>query len=114
MDAYVHLEHFEPRSGQGTHEPVNVTLACEDCDALKANLTTDDLADILADADGFFTGHGRHREQREKLQAFAEVFAPRILGLSGYAARHDVSMRNARTHWEELRRSYRLTWQTSN
>lgn len=112
--ADAHVEHFEPRSNAGTHEPANVTLSCASCDELKSHLTGDDFQAILDDADSFFAAHGRERKRPEQLEEFAEIHYPRVAGFGGYAQRHGIEVRQAREHWETLKRHYRRKWQTSS
>lgn len=114
LNAGAHVEHFEPRSNAGTHEPANVTLSCANCDELKSHLTGDDFQAILDDADSFFAAHGREGKRREQLEEFAEIYYPRIAGLGGYTQRHGIQIRQAHGHWETLKGHYRRKWQVSN
>ena len=114
MRGHVHLEHFEPRSHEGTHEPGNIRLACRQCNLLKSSLTDDDMVAILENPDGFFRGRSWSRTRVRQLEEFAEIYYPRTAGLSGYADRQCIRVRDARNHWEQRREQYRAKWQAPN
>lgn len=111
LNGEVHLEHFDPRSNKGVNEPGNITLACKQCNLLKSNLTDEDFIQILTAPDDFFFNKGYNKIRVEQLRDFAEIYYPRIEGLSGYAKRHDISSNNIRIHWDGLRQRYREKWQ---
>lgn len=113
MKGKVHLEHFIPRKEGGIHQPVNITLACRQCNTLKSSLTDEDMLKILNDPAGFFSGRRYNIKRKEQLIDFAEIYYPRIAGLHGYAERHVISGHRIRNHWEELRRCYREKWQNT-
>ncbi len=103
----VHLEHFRPRSMGGEHHPVNITLACDQCNRLKSNLEAEDFERMLNEPDHFFADRPRLRSLRRKLIAFAEISAPHYKGLSWIGERFNVPSTEWRRRWEDLRASYR-------
>ena len=111
MNGKVHLEHFEPRIEGGIHQPINITLACKQCNQIKSRLTDKDMLLVLNDPASFFSGRRFSDMRKKQLIDFAETYYPRIAGLQGYAERHGLREQNIRSHWEELRRRYRDKWQ---
>ena len=113
MKGKVHLEHFEPRTEGGPHLPGNITLACEQCNHLKSNLTDEDMMQVLNDSERFFATRKWSEKRKKQLIDFADIYYPKIAGLSGFANRHGINEPRIRYHWEELRRNYRDKWQSS-
>lgn len=111
MKGEIHLEHFQPRSHSGTHEPANITLACRQCNLLKSDLTKQDMLAVLESPDEFFDQRRWGTRRTSQLKDFAEIYYPRIAGLPCYANRHGIDRRHARNHWDALRANYRTKWQ---
>lgn len=106
----IHLEHFEPRRNEGENEPGNITLACKDCNLLKSDLTSEDFIQILNEPNSFFLLRKVNDNRQKQLIEFAEIYYPRIAGLSEYAKRHNINDHNIRAHWENLRQKFRNHW----
>ena len=89
---------------------VNLTLACDNCNRLKSNLTAGDFAQILEDPDAFFARVPRFRSRRAQLLDFAALAMPRYQGLDWIGGRFGTPRPEWRRKWEELRSAYRVKW----
>ena len=113
LSGNVHLEHFEPRAGGGEHVPVNVTIACRECNMLKRDLQDSDFDLILTTPETFRVAHPSMTSRKyQQLTEFAEIIAPRYKGLGWIIERFGVSSERCRQVWDEKRLAYRDKWNT--
>ena len=106
----IHLEHFIPRSKGGCHDTGNTNLACKNCNKTKGDLSDNDFRRILETPDEFFQTCKMSELDRKKLKDFAEIYLPKIGGLSEYAERNNIDSLYIRAHWDESRKRYRQRW----
>lgn len=109
FNGWLSLDHFTPRSKGGSHSPLNTVPACRDCNGTKADLSDEDFKRILFEPDVYFQDFPMSESKRAKLQEFAEIFFPKIMGHNEYAKRNDTGS-IWRPHWEERARQYRAKW----
>lgn len=107
----VHLEHFNPRSSGGTHEPANIIHSCSKCDELKGALSAEQRLGLwngTIDVNVLFPKWSK--QARQRLLEFVDLDAPHLVGLHQYAIKHSVALRYARTFWDQRKEVFRKRW----
>lgn len=107
----VHLEHFNPRSSGGTHEPANIIHSCSKCDELKGALSAEQRLGLwngTIDVNVLFPKWSK--QARQRLLEFVDLDAPHVVGLHQYAIKHSVALRSARAFWDQRKEAFRKRW----